>query len=98
MVRRLIIILLTTLVLKLNIHTLWMTLISVQDYMDKAFVVANEYRSKFEPYRTFYSENENLDVQELEQSDHGKHTSHIVHCVLICGYILCVQCIHISWC
>lgn len=39
--------------------------------MNKAFVVADEYSSKFEPYRAFYDENERLDEANFEQSDHG---------------------------
>ena len=39
--------------------------------MNKAFVAADEYRSKFEPYREFFEENEMLNVKILEEEDHG---------------------------
>ena len=42
--------------------------------MDIAFTVANEYRSKFEPYRAFYDENDALDVEQMNKQDHGNHT------------------------
>ena len=40
--------------------------------MSGAFTVANDYRQKFEPYRAFYEENEELDVEKLTEEDHGE--------------------------
>ncbi len=39
--------------------------------MNRAFSVADGYRSKFEPYRKFYEENEMLVTQDMEEADHG---------------------------
>lgn len=39
--------------------------------MNKAFVIADNYRSKFEPYKKFYDENEKLITQGMEETDHG---------------------------
>ena len=58
----------------------------------KAFKIANEYRSKFEPYRAFYEENEHLDANELTSADHGWcnivlksfHSEYLILHVLLC--------------
>ena len=34
-------------------------------------MVADNYRSRFEPYRKFYEENELLVTQDTEEADHG---------------------------
>lgn len=39
--------------------------------MNKAFLVADSYRLKFEPYRKFFEENELLVAQDVEEADHG---------------------------
>ena len=36
-----------------------------------SFEKANEYASKFEPFREFYQENDNLDIISLQEEDHG---------------------------
>ena len=33
--------------------------------------MADTYASKFEPFKKFYVENEKLDLEALEQQDHG---------------------------
>ena len=43
----------------------------LQDCISKAFQLANEYQGKFEPYRTFYEQNEELDLDTLMEEDHG---------------------------
>ena len=39
--------------------------------MERAFSVADEYRAKFEPYRIFFEENDQLDVVTMQEEDHG---------------------------
>lgn len=39
--------------------------------MEVSFEKANEYASKFEPFREFYQENDNLDIVSLQEEDHG---------------------------
>ena len=39
--------------------------------ISKAFSMANAYRAKFEPYREFYVENEDMDVEAMTQEEHG---------------------------
>jgi len=43
----------------------------LQDCISKAFQLANEYQGKFEPYRMFYEQNEELDLDTLMEEDHG---------------------------
>ncbi len=38
--------------------------------------MASEYRSKFEPYRDFFAENEALNIEQLLSEDHGKLNTH----------------------
>jgi len=39
--------------------------------LDNAFNDADNYRSKFQPFREFYAVNEELDVEKLRMEDHG---------------------------
>ena len=43
----------------------------VLDCIGKGFTTANEWASKFEPYEAFYHENEELDLENLQEQEHG---------------------------
>ena len=50
----------------------------VKECIDLAFDKANDYASRFEPYREFYQSNEELDIEKMEEEDHGKYnTMHV---------------------
>jgi len=39
--------------------------------LSSGYKLAEEYASKFEPFREFYAENEDLNLEEMEQQEHG---------------------------
>ena len=43
----------------------------VTDCVGRGFEIAGEWASKFELYQTFYNDNEDLDLVQLEKDDHG---------------------------
>ena len=43
----------------------------VHESISQAFSMANAYRAKFDPYRKFYVENEDLDEEAMAQEEHG---------------------------
>ena len=55
-------------VLQYNLYGIFLQL---QNCFMKGFEVADEYAGKFELFRQFFAENETLDIQNLEQADHG---------------------------
>ena len=47
----------------------------VKECIDSAFDKANDYASRFEPYREFYQSNEELDIEKMEEEDHGRYST-----------------------
>ena len=43
----------------------------VLNCIGRGFTIATEWASKFEPYRAFYDENEELDLEKLQEQEHG---------------------------
>lgn len=46
-----------------------------QQSIQFAFNTANVYARTFEPFRLFYKENEELDLEALKEQDHGTSSS-----------------------
>jgi len=46
-----------------------------QKSIQTAFDTANVYARTFEPFRLFYKENEDLDLEALKEQDHGTSSS-----------------------
>lgn len=44
----------------------------VVECINAAFNVASRWASMFEPYQTFFDENDALDLDKLQEEDHGK--------------------------
>ena len=57
-----------------------------------SFEKAREYASKFEPFREFYQENDSLDVESLQEEDHGMYS---YMCSAVLPDTACVQNVHI---
>ncbi|XP_030643583.1 dynein heavy chain 6, axonemal [Chanos chanos] len=45
-------------------------ILNIKKSLDSAFGAANVYARTFEPFRLFYKENENLDLDDLKEQDH----------------------------
>ena len=45
---------------------------NLQECVDLAFEKADDYASRFEPFREFYQSNEDLDLTQLKEDQHGR--------------------------
>lgn len=52
-----------------HLHTL---VNNTKDAIEKAFELAWKYAESFEPFRQYFRDNENLDVEAVGKGEHGK--------------------------